>query len=169
MNSNCSVDKVISLTHSFTSMKFIGFSIFLILALTSTATRAQENPQCRINGAGEGKCIFINDANEEVSRCVTVQLERDERIDCKTTIDTIAGPLLQLDQKCIEATLSIVEMMQRNADGSKRLISPRVCSGPMKPGEVVERSILGFAVRPVDFCYPWPRGCTLHVEEFTMN
>lgn len=118
---------------------------------------------CSINAYGNGSCVFRNTSDEELEKCVTVQLERISGFDCSyKRKGALGGDLRFTDTECINSDMNYLNFMV--SSNSKRLISNTVCSGLIAPKGVVERSVLGFPEAPISICNPWPESCNFFVE-----
>jgi hypothetical protein len=116
--------------------------------------KEQVEEDCQVNAYGEGSCIFRNNSEYEIDKCVTVQLER------------VFGDGDCVDMECIDANLANIRLQ---LTGSQRLVSKPVCSGPLEPKGVVERTVMGFPKQPISICNPWPQSCNLFIEFVEVN
>ena len=129
--------------------------------------KEQVEEDCTVNAYGEGSCIFRNTSEYEIDKCVTVEFERIFAADDCLYKQT-AGEL-EITMQDTECFNSNMESIKLGLTGSQRLVSRPVCSGPLEPKGVVERTVVGFPQQPISICNPWPQSCKLHVEFFETN
>lgn len=125
------------------------------------AAKEQVEENCSINAYGKGSCVFRNTSEYELEKCVTVRVERISGYDCTYKEKGALGTdFTFVDEDCSNANINNLMLLLE----SNGIVSEPVCSGPIEPRGVVERTVMGFSESPISICNPWPESCNISVE-----